>query len=118
MAIPEVLQSLMAEAAGGAPSGGPGGRPAEQGIPGQAPVGIAREPGNIEDELEEEDPITMVQEMLDIARDFIDREDVPRQTKQQMEKITTILATLDAQDEKALQETGPGSLVSRAEASV
>lgn len=117
MQIPDALQQLMAGAVGGAPPGGPGGRPQEQGIPGQAPEGIQREPGNPEDVLEEEDPISLIQEMLDIARDFIDREDVPRQTKAQMEKITTILATLDASDEKAQQETGPASLVSRAEAS-
>ena len=114
MAVPaELMAALQAAAGGGGVPGGPGGRPAEQGIPGQVPEGVGREPGDLEEEIDA-DPLDQIAEMIDIAQDFLDREDVPEQGKIIMEKITTMLRKITSSEEKAAQGASAGSLISRA----
>lgn len=73
-----------------------------------------REPGSLEEE-EDENPIDLIAEMIDIAQDFLDREDVPEQGKRIMEDVTTKLRQITSTEEKLSQST-PGSLVSNASA--
>lgn len=116
MSVPPELMALL-QGGGGIP-GSAGGRPAESGLPGQLPPGMEREPGDLDAVEADEDPIGLISEMIDLAQEFLDRDDVPEQGKRIMEDVSTKLRQITASEEKAVEQAqgASGSLISRAPA--